>query len=424
MKKLTLVLGVLAAGFAAGYLWRPKTAAPTTAAAPKQERKILYWYDPMHPAYRSDKPGIAPDCGMALVPEYADSAEGGTTGSSTLNVTADKQHLIGVETGFAERTSGTSTLRAVGRVAVDETRVQRVQSRVEGWIERVNVDFTGREVRQGETMLTIYSPELVASQEEYLLALKAKDAMQHASMKEMASSGESLADAARARLERHWKLDPDALTELERTHTAVRSIAVRAPVDGFVLTRNAFANQRVAPEMELYALADLKRVWILADVAEADVGSIRLGAMASVEPAYAPGRKFSARVTNILPQMDGQTRTLKVRLEADNATLTLRPGLFVNVEFHIARPPRLTVNEEAVIDTGETRTVFIDRGNGVFQPRRVETGERYDGRVEIVAGLDKGERIVTSGVFLLDSESKMRGVAPAAHAAHGEHAHD
>ena len=149
----------------------------------------------------------------------------------------------------------------------------------------------------------------------------------------------------------------------------------------------------------------------------------RDGALASIELAYTPGRKFSARVTNILPQMDPQTRTLKVRLEAENEDLKLRPDLFVNVEFRIARPMRLTVPEDAVIDTGETRVLFVDRGNGAFEPRRVETGEHYDGRVEILSGLDKGERIAISGAFLLDSESKMRGVT-AATTPHGGHAHD
>jgi Cu(I)/Ag(I) efflux system membrane fusion protein len=191
------------------------------------------------------------------------------------------------------------------------------------------------------------------------------------------------------------------------------------------VTRNAYANMRVTPEMDLYALADLRHVWILADVAEADVQQVRLGATATIEPSYAPGRKFTARVTNILPQMDPQTRTLKVRLEADNPGLALRPDLFVNVEFQIAMPSRLTVPDEALIDTGNSQVVYIDRGNGTFEPRRVQIGDRYDGKVEVVSGLEKGERIAMSGAFLLDSESRMRGVAagsssqtPVSHAGH------
>ena len=414
MKRILITLtavAALGAAYGVGYLVRSKTA-PASAAPTKAERRIAYYYDPMHPAYKSDKPGIAPDCGMELVPMYADGGTGAAAATPTLNVSPEKQQQIGVETGYAERTSGTTSLRAVARVAVDETRVARVQSRVEGWVEHVNVDSTGRAVKQGETMLTIYSPEIVASQEEYLLALKAQETMRHASMAEMVSGGDELAAAARARLERHWRLDPATLAELERTHKVVRSVPLRAPASGFVLTRNALANQRVTPEMDLYTLADLRRVWIVADVAEADAGSIRVGAMASVETEETPARRFTARVTNILPQMDAQTRTLKVRLEAANDRMALRPDEFVNVEFQVSRPAHLTVNEDAVLDTGETRTVFLDRGNGVFEPRRVETGEHFNGRVEILKGLDAGERIATSGVFLLDSESKMRGIAP------------
>jgi RND family efflux transporter MFP subunit len=428
MKKVLFAIVLLACGFAGGYLMHLRLTGQAIgiAHATKPARTVVYWYDPMHPAYRSDKPGIAPDCGMELVPMYSDGASG-TGGAQapagTIGVSADKQQMIGVETGYAEMSQGVKTLRAVGRVAVDERRVTRVQSRTEGWIEKVNVDFTGRAVQQGETLLTFYSPEIVASEEEYLLALRAAETMKHASMQGMAESGDSLVSAARARLERHWRLDAVSLAELERTKKPVRSIPLAAPASGYVLTRNAYANMRVTPEMDLYTLADLRHVWILADVAEADAPQVRLGATATVEPSYAPGRKFLARVTNILPQMDPQTRTLKVRLEADNPGLTLRPDLFVNVEFRIAMPSRLSVPDEALIDTGNSQIVYIDRGSGVFEPRRVQIGERYDGRVEIVSGLELGERIALSGAFLLDSESRMRGVgagssspAPASHA--------
>ena len=416
MKKALFAIVLLVCGFAVGFLVHLRVASQPAgvAQAAKPAHTVLYWYDPMHPAYHSDKPGIAPDCGMELVPMYSDgasSATGAQTPAGTIRVSADKQQMIGVVTGYAEMSRGVKTLRAVGRVAVDETRVIRVQSRTEGWVEKVRVDFTGRAVKQGETLLTFYSPEIVASQQEYLLALQASETMKHASMHGMAESGDSLAAAARARLEQHWRLDAASLAELERTKKPVRSIPLAAPAGGYVVTRNAYANMRVTPEMDLYTLADLRHVWIMADVAETDVQQVRLGATATVEPSYAPGRKFLARVTDILPQMDPQTRTLKVRLEADNPGLTLRPDLFVNVEFQIAMPARLSVPDEALIDTGNSQIVYIDRGNGTFEPRRVQIGDRYDGNVEIVSGLDRSERIAMSGAFLLDSESRMRGSA-------------
>jgi RND family efflux transporter MFP subunit len=429
MKRVLFAIVLLACGFAGGILMQSRFAGQAKGTA-KSARTILYWYDPMHPAYHSDKPGIAPDCGMDLVPMYSDGASGTAGGlAGTINVPAGKQQTMGVETGFAEMSQGVKTLRAAGRVAVDETRVLRVQSRTEGWIEKVNVDYTGKAVKQGETLLTFYSPEIVASEEEYLLALRASETMKHASMQSMQQSGDSLAVAARTRLVQHWRLDAASLAELERTKKPFRTIPIAAPATGFVLTRNAYANMRVTPEMDLYTLADLRHVWILADVSESDAAQVRMGAMASVERSDAPGSKFMARVTNILPQIDPQTRTLKVRLEAGNPGLTLRPDLFVDVEFQIAMPARLTVPEDALIDTGNSQIVYIDRGGGTFEPRRVQAGERYDGKIEILSGLERGERIALSGAFLLDSESRMKGVTasgqvakpqtPVGHAGHG-----
>lgn len=370
--------------------------------APQEQGRILYYYDPKQPAYRSDKPGINPETGNGLVPARERPPAG------LVMIPTDKQQWIGLETGVAEIRSGTENIRVNGRVAVDETRIVRVQTRYEGWIDKVHADFTGRFVRQGEPLLTIYSPELTASQEEYLLAMKAQDTLGHSVVPGVGHHSTSLLDAARTRLQRHWGLDDAALAQLEKTGKPQRTTTLYAPASGFVLTRNAFPNQTVKPETELYTLADLSHVWIYADVYESDAGSVRLGQAALIEPAYAPGRRFRARVTYILPQMDAQTRTLKVRLDADNPDLSLRPDLFVNVEFPVATPPRLSVPEDAVIDTGSHQVVYIDLGEGRFEPRRVEAGERYDGRVEILSGLQPGERIVVSGAFLVDSESRMR----------------
>jgi RND family efflux transporter MFP subunit len=446
MKRAFLVVLILAAGFAGGYGWG-RWYGPKTETAQKQEggRKVLYWYDPMHPSYRSDKPGIAPDCGMDLVPMY----EGGAaeakpqarilyyrdpkqpsytsdkpglnpeTGNDlepvyeaaapgTVTIPAEKQQWIGIRTEQAAVTGGHYSMRAAGRVAVDETRIVRVQSRTDGWIEKVNVDFTGRLVCQGETMLTIYSPELVASQQEYLLARKAQSDLESSPVPGVRQYNATLLSAARSRLERHWLMDAKAVEQLEKSGTPVRSMPIVAPASGFVLTRNAFPNQRVTPETELYALADLSRVWIIADVFEADAAKMRLGMMGTVEPAYAPGQRFRARVTYIYPQIEAQTRTLKVRLEADNPGFALKPDLFVHVDFTVAAPPRLSVPEDAVLDSGLRRIVWVDKGEGHFEPRAVETGEAFDGRVEILAGLREGERIVTNGAFMLDSESKMK----------------
>lgn len=445
MKKALAFLVLLAAGFAAGFGYG-RWYGPFHSAAPKAEKKATGYHCPMHPQVKDDHPGNCPICGMKLVPDEAPAATQPSgrilyyrdpkqpdfksdkpginpeTGNDLVPVydqpaaglvmiPSEKQQWIGLKTGVAEVRSAVENIRLTGRVAVDETRILRVQTRFEGWIDKVYVDFTGRAVKKGEPMLTLYSPELVASQQEYLLARRARETLGHSMVAGVSAHSDALAEAARMRLQHHWGLDEATLDKIEKTGQPQRATTVYAPSNGYVLTRNAFPNQMVKPDMDLYTLADLSHVWIYADVFESDAASIRLGQVALVEPAYAPGRKFRARVTNILPQVDPQTRTLKVRLEADNPDMALRPDLFLNVEFPVAREPRLSVPEDAVIDTGTSQVVYIDLGEGKFEPRRIEAGERYDGFVEVLSGLKPGERIVTSGAFLVDSESRMRSGA-------------
>jgi RND family efflux transporter MFP subunit len=447
MRLVRFVLILLAVGlvfvFGFGYgRWY------STRTAPKGGRKILYYVDAMHPWYKSDKPGIAPDCGMKLEPVYADGTMGAAgeaprkilryrdpqdpnytsdkpglnpaTGNElepvyaeqqapapgAIQISAEKQQLIGMRYGTAEWTSEGQSIRFAGRVVPDETRIARVHAKVEGWIERVSVDFTGQLITQGQPLLTLYSPELLASQQELLLALKAKNLMQHSSMAESAGNSAALVEAARHRLEL-WDISRSQMEEVERTDKPIKSITLYSPAAGYVTARNAFPGQRVTPETELYAITDLSRVWVMADVFEADAPQIRLGQSATI---ILPGTTSTlpARVAYLQPQIDPTTRTLKVRLELANPGLRLKPDMFVDVLMQIGAGRRLTVPTEAVLDSGTTKTVFLDLGNGFFEPRQVETGQRIGDRVEIVKGLRPGERIVTSAAFLLDSESQLK----------------
>jgi RND family efflux transporter MFP subunit len=408
---LVLISAVLLAiaGFLGGIAYRaPQVQASVHPGAPK-ERRILYYVDPMHPAYKSDKPGTAPDCGMKLEPVYEGDghADPGSARAAMLNISAEKQQLIGVEYGQVEWASSSSSFRASGKVAQDETRVIRLHPKVQGWIEQVFVDFVGARVEKGDRLLTIYSPEMLAAQQDYLLALQARNILKSSPLAEAADNSDSLIRASRTRLEL-WDLGKAQIEEIEKSGKAQRGITVYAPAGGYITARNAFQGQKAGPETELYAIGDLSRVWVVADVFENDAANVRVGQSVAVGLPAENGKGFVARVSYIQPQIDPATRTLKVRIDAPNPAMQLKPDMFVDVEFQSASQRKLTVPAEAVLDAGQRKTVFVDHGDGNLEPRQVEIGERLGERVEIVKGLKAGERIVTSGNFLIDSESQLK----------------
>jgi Cu(I)/Ag(I) efflux system membrane fusion protein len=447
------LLVVIAAAFAGGYVYKAIKGAPSGAAG-KSERKVLYWVDPMHPAYKSDKPGIAPDCGMKLEPVYADGgaavAPAGAnrkvlyyrdpkdpnykaqqpglnpeTGSQldpvyvndistmevgTVQITPEKQQLIGVKYEQVEVGGGSRTIRAVGKVAIDETRIGHVHTKVEGWVDKVFVDFTGKLVEKGQALLTIYSPDMLASQRELLLAAKAKNIMQTSTLPGAYDQSESLLQATRRRLEL-WDLSEAQIDQVLKTGEPIKNITLYSPMTGYITDRKAFPQVKVMPDTDLYTIVDLSHVWIMADVFEYEAPNIRVGQTARVSLQALPGRSFNARIDFLQPQVDPMTRTLKVRLNMDNPGLMLKPDMYADIEFVVNIPSRLTVPADAVLNAGERKTVFVDRGNGYFEPRQVKTGEREGDRIQILSGLSGGERVVTSGNFLIDSESQMKAAA-------------
>jgi RND family efflux transporter MFP subunit len=413
LKSLAVLLLVTLA-FGGGYVMRATKSTGTASKA----RTILYYVDAMNPAFKSDKPGIAPD-GMALQPVYADEATG-TSGSSgadghagqpgAIQISPERQQLIGVKFATVELSGQARTIRSVGKVTYDETRVSHVHTRIDGWIEKVFVDFTGDFVKQGQPMLTIYSPEMLASQQELLLAARARDLMRDNPLASAAEHGNSLFEAAKRRLEL-WQLKDEEIDEVLKTGQTIHSITLYAPASGFVTERKAFPNQKVTPDSDLYTITDLSRIWIVADVFESDITSIKVGDASYVSFPNGNTPPLGAKVTYIQPQVDPMTRTLKVRLDAANPGLRMKPDMFVNVEFGIAGAKELVVPAEAVLDTGDRQTVFVDLGNGYLEPRQVVVGERYGDRVAITRGLTAGERVVSSGTFLIDSESQLKAAA-------------
>ena len=423
-----LLLGVLAAGFVAGswYNERERVSADDFPA-----RRILYYVDPMHPTYTSDKPGTAPDCGMALQPIYADAegarlqnhaGHGGGTAhavlggphspaSGAVTVSEAKQQLIGVRVSPVEKRSATERLRLYGRVAVDETRLYTINIGLEGVIRELSLATTGSRVRKDEWLATLSAPDARAPIQGYLVALDVLDR----AFKDAEGRGPiAMATASMQQsVDRLLTLGMSSaqVDEIARTRQLPTQIKITAPAEGFVLTRNVSIGQKFQRGDELYRIADLRRVWILADVFGRDAESIRPGMDAEVS-LPGRGRTLRARVSAAVPpQFDQASQSLKVRLEVENPHYVLRPGMPVDVEVPIAFPAAIAVPVEAVADSGVKQIVFVERSRDAFEVREVKTGWRARDFVEIVSGLSVGDRIVVSGTFFLAAQSRIRRIA-------------
>ncbi len=424
---LIALLVLLPLSFYAGY--RAKHS-PNGGTAGPDGRRILYYVDPMNPSFRSSEPGVAP-CGMPLEPVYADGAPAGAGAMApgVVAVRADRQQLIGVTLETVGRRTLRHTVRLLGRVAVDEARLHRLNAVTPGWIREMGPATTGSLVKKGEVLAAYYAPELTAPLQNFIYTVETYEKVKRTGSNpydnlqgggQLAAYERNLATGQRTL--QNLGMPAEQIDSVRASGEFAWLVEIRSPTTGFVLTRNVSNGQRFEPSTELYTIADLGRVWILADAFEGDTRLFEPGARATVShPSL--GKTLAARVSPVLPQFDPATRTLKVRLEADNPGFVLRPDMFVDVEMTVELGPALTVPKEAVLDSGTRRVVYVARGEGAFEPRRVEVGFREADRVEIVSGLGEGERVVTSGNFLLDSESRMRA-AGAEETPEGEaHAH-
>ena len=345
---------------------------------------------------------------MDMVPVYADEpSEGGAPVPGTVKISSRKQQMIGVNYGEVSLRRLSKTIRTVGRVVYDETRISRIQSRVDGWIDQVYVNFTGKSVKKGRPLFTVYSPDLFSTQQELLIAKKAKDSLAGSDFADVGANALSLYNATRERL-RLWNISDRQIREVESRGAPIRALTFSSPIDGFVLNRNAFPGQRITAETELYSIADLSTVWVMADVYEYEVPMVKLGQEATMTLAYAPGETFRGKIAYINPQMDNTTRTLKVRIQFPNPGFRLKPDMYADVQIKIDYGRKVSVPEEAVLDSGMEQIVFVAKEGGAFEPRKVKIGAKVDGRIIILKGLEPGEKIVTSGNFLIDSESRLR----------------
>lgn len=377
------------------------------AQAQPSEKKVLYWYDAMNPGMRSDKPGKAPD-GMDLVPMYAETGESlENMPPGTVMVSSTKQQLIGVRTDVVKRESLTRTIRAVAQVQIDETKIARIHVKIAGWVEQVNVDFIGKLVRKGQPLFSLYSPDLVATQQEYLIARRAEKDLSSSPFTEVSKGSETLLQAARERL-RLWDVTDDQVKNLDATGQVSRTMTMYSPIDGFVMKREVFERTYVTPETELYEIADFSTVWVSAEIFEYEVPYVRVGQPARMSLSYFPGKSYFGRVVYIYPTADPMTRTVKVRLEFQNPGFELKPDMFADVQLSISYGTQTVVPQEAVLDSGTEQIVFVVLDDGYFEPRRVQVGPRLEDRIIVLSGLKPGEKIVTSGNFLVDSESRLK----------------
>jgi len=338
----------------------------------------------------------------------------------TVQISPEKQQLIGVKFGTVEMRPLEKVIRTVGRIDYDEKRIVTVSPKIGGWIEDLYVDFTGRFVKQGEPLLTIYSPELVSTQEEYLIALRAKRDLSKSPFPEVAGSGDSLAESAKRRL-KLWDISDDQIKALEESGQAKKTLTLYSPFSGFVLEKAAYKGMNVMPGIALFKLADLSAVWLYADIYEYELPLIRLGQQASIQLSYIPGETFTGKTIYIYPSLNPETRTAKVRFEIPNSHGRLKPEMYANVEIKVHLGQKLAVPEGAIIDTGLRQMAIMDKGSGYFEPREVKVGAKVDNYYEVIKGLKAGERVVTSANFLIDSESKLKEALAGVGSAHSGH---
>jgi len=383
---------------------RSDSAASAGSGGGKEERKIKYWVAPMDPNYRRDEPGKSP-MGMDLVPVYEDG--GGEEG--TIRVDPNTLQSIGVRTATVTTGELKKTIRTVGRVAYDESRITSVNSKVNGWIEKLYVNTTGQEVRKGEPLIDIYSPDLVSAQQEYLIARGHFGKVKDSPFPDVVKSAGELLASARKRLD-YWDIDEAQVGKLERTGEVRKTLTLYSPFHGVVTSKATFDGARVMGGMELFRIADLSRIWVLADVYEYELSWVKQGAPATVTLDYLPGKKFHGTVTYVYPYLEGKTRTATARIELVNPGVLLKPDMYAHVELQPrVKGKTVLIPSDAVIRSGVRNVVFIARGEGRFQPREVSLGlEGEEGTVQVLSGLSGGERIVVSSQFLLDSESNLK----------------
>ena len=412
MRRMSLAIAVVAAIAASYGLGRYRQHAQINS---QTGRHVMYYTDPMHPAYKSGKPGVAPDCGMPLVPVFAEDVANAPPSSplaqlpaGAVTIDGATQRLLGIRVAPVERTGATRIIRVVGRVVPEDTRVYRINSGVDGFIRETYHDSVGMLVKKNQKLAAYYAPDFVAAASGFLAA---NERVPGSVTKEGARSIQNYTDRLR-----NLGMSDVQIKRMADSRQLPESIDVVAPADGFILARGISPGQHFQHDMEFYRIADLSQVWVVAEVYEQDAPYLRPGGRAQIT-LRDEGRRLPAHITDSLPQSEAGGGTVKLRLEVDNSTFILRPEMVVDAELPVRLPPAVTVPLDALVDSGARTRVYVERGEGIFEPREVETGWRFGERIEILRGIHPGERVVVAATFLVDSESRLKtpasGPAPA-----------
>src|SRR6266498_1898386 len=392
-------------------------AGPAPAVAASAEKKVLYWYDPMKPEVHFDHPGKSPFMDMELVPRYAEAGPVAGAGAaappgfSVVRIPLERRQEIGVTTAKVELRTVGGAVETNGVVAEDEGRVHAVNAKFSGYIERLYVDRTGQPVRRGQPLLTVYSPDLVATEREFLLALENARRLSSGSP-QAAADASALLSATRQRL-RLWDIPDSEIERIEKSGQVSKTLTLSSPVSGVVLKKDAVAGLAIMPGMPLYTIADLSTVWVLADVYQSEMAMVAPGNAAIVSASFLPGETLRGRIDFVYPTLTEETRTVKVRLVIPNPKGLLKPGIFVRVSLSGKGEEALAISRSALIQTGERQIAFVEQSAGVFAPREVKTGVQGKDFVEGLSGLSQGETVVTSANFLIDSESRIGAIGAA-----------
>lgn len=382
----------------------PMKAETLGGIASAGEQKVKYWQAPMDPTYISDVPGKSP-MGMDLIPVYENEA----TGGAMITIDPTTVQNMGVRTAAVSRGDLSRTIRTVGLVSYEESKQYIVNAKIAGWVEKLYVAETGQHVAKGQKLLEIYSPELMSAQQELLLARDNYHSLQQSSFATIAESAERLLQSSRKRLQL-WDVSDQQIARLEKTGEVRKTVVLYAPYDGIVTMKMVNEGMYVKPGMTLFNLADLSRVWVLADLYEYQLPWVKVGQQARVTLPYVKDREFTAHINYLYPYVEAKTRTVKARIAFDNPALELRPDMYVTVHLQGEQVQGvLLIPQQAVLYSGEKQTVFVAQQGGRFEPRLVKTGlQGENGMVEVLQGLFEGEHVVTSSQFMLDSESKLR----------------